>query len=274
MVNEGGSLSGNASSMFSLSFHGTRTTCEAPIHDSLGSVAWGWRLISVEGRMCLSNASRTIALSFGTASNALTSTASSLPSKSQQGPPLCCQRTATTPGPCGSGRSVHPHGRSSSRGVRQRPPSRRRRTCIASLQGGAPTSIRQPHISGAAAGHGTRAQRVGCSAPASRAFLGSGSGAPSCIWTPASQELGDVRDDGTPAIRAIRNHSRQSCWGQSGRRRRLDLVGVVRLGAVSSASASSSACASAISGISGVGEKPSSAGASTSCASTGRPVDW
>jgi hypothetical protein len=35
-----------------------------------------------------------------------------------------------------------------------------------------------------------------------------------------------------------------------------------------------SACASAISGISGVGEKPSSAGASTAWASAGRPVDW
>jgi len=35
----------------------------------------------------------------------------------------------------------------------------------------------------------------------------------------------------------------------------------------------SSACASAISGISGVGKKPSSAGARTAWASTGRPVD-
>src|SRR5271155_5230412 len=35
-----------------------------------------------------------------------------------------------------------------------------------------------------------------------------------------------------------------------------------------------SACASAISGISGVGEKPSSAGASTAWPSAGRPVDW
>ena len=37
--------------------------------------------------------------------------------------------------------------------------------------------------------------------------------------------------------------------------------------------ATNSACASAISGISGVGEKPSSAGSRTACASTGRPVD-
>ena len=36
---------------------------------------------------------------------------------------------------------------------------------------------------------------------------------------------------------------------------------------------STRACASAISGISGVGAKPSSAGASAPCASTGRPVD-
>jgi len=35
----------------------------------------------------------------------------------------------------------------------------------------------------------------------------------------------------------------------------------------------SSACASAISGISGVGAKPSSAGARTAWASTGRPAD-
>ena len=35
-----------------------------------------WCLISVEGQMCLSKASRTINLSFGRASNALTSTAS------------------------------------------------------------------------------------------------------------------------------------------------------------------------------------------------------
>src|SRR5271166_4270633 len=46
--------------------------------------------------MCLSKASRTINLSFGTASNALTSTASSLSSKSSgKGPPLIIrQRTA------------------------------------------------------------------------------------------------------------------------------------------------------------------------------------
>ena len=42
----------------------------------------------------------------------------------------------------------------------------------------------------------------------------------------------------------------------------------------SSANCLSSACASAISGISGVGVKPSSVGASTAWASTGRPVDW
>ncbi len=41
-----------------------------------------------------------------------------------------------------------------------------------------------------------------------------------------------------------------------------------------STNAARSARASAISGSSGVGEKPSSAGASASCASTGRPVDW
>jgi hypothetical protein len=38
--------------------------------------------------------------------------------------------------------------------------------------------------------------------------------------------------------------------------------------------ATTTACASAISGISGVGAKPSSAGARTAWASTGRPVDW
>ena len=49
-----------------------------------------WRLISVERQMCLSKASRTINLSFGTASNALTSTASRLSSKwSGKAPPLC-----------------------------------------------------------------------------------------------------------------------------------------------------------------------------------------
>ena len=50
------------------------------------------------------------------------------------------------------------------------------------------------------------------------------------------------------------------------RRFRLDLVG-------SATGAASSACASAISGISGVGEKPSSAGARTAWASTGRAVE-
>ena len=37
-----------------------------------------------------------------------------------------------------------------------------------------------------------------------------------------SQELGDVRDDGSPAIRTVRNHDRQSCRGQSGRSLRRD----------------------------------------------------
>jgi hypothetical protein len=46
---------------------------------------------------------------------------------------------------------------------------------------------------------------------------------------------------------------------------RFDLVGLRQ--------PASSACASAISGISGVGEKPSSAGASTVWASAARPVD-